>query len=124
MRIFLAKVFVQFARKERITDTVLRDAVQRAEAGLIDADLGGGVIKQRIARPGGGKSGGYRAIILFRRGSRTVFIYGFSKSQQDNIDQGELREFREAAREILGFSEADMDLAVKSNAFKEIMRDA
>src|SRR3546814_18742904 len=46
--------FERFARKERLTDSGLRDAVQRAESGLVDADLGGGVIKQRVARPGKG----------------------------------------------------------------------
>ena len=65
----------------RDSDAVLRDAVVRAEKGQIDADLGGDVIKQRIARPGQGKSKGYRTIIFFRRGARAFFVYGFAKSQ-------------------------------------------
>jgi hypothetical protein len=65
LRIFKTKWFVRFARKERISDGALIDAVERAERGLIDADMGGGVIKQRLARPSEGKSGGLRSIILF-----------------------------------------------------------
>jgi hypothetical protein len=48
--------------------------------------LGGEVIKQRIAKPGQGRSRGYRTFILFRRGSKAFFVYGFPKSQRANID--------------------------------------
>ena len=73
---------------------ILVDAVARAEKGQVDADLGGGVIKQRIARPGRGKSGGYRTIIFFRRGARAVFAYGFAKSDRTNIDADEEKQFK------------------------------
>lgn len=89
MRIFKNKWFVRFARKERITDAKMSEAVENAEKGLIDADYGGGVIKQRIARPGAGKSGGYRSIILFRKGKLAFFVYGFAKNEQDNIDESD-----------------------------------
>src|SRR3546814_2072097 len=82
---------IAFSRKERIDDSALRDAVQRAECGLVDADLGGGVIKQRVARPGKGKSGGYRTLILFRHGDRAIFAFGFAKSAQANISKADLR---------------------------------
>jgi hypothetical protein len=123
MRIFLVKVFARFAAKERIAADTLRDAIRRAEAGQIDADLGGGVIKQRVARSGGGKSGGYRTIIYFRRGSRSVFAYGFAKNERDNIDSNELRDFRDAAKIILALSDADMTAAVKKGVFREITED-
>ena len=85
MRIFKSRWFQRFARKEGITDAVLREAVARAEKGQIDADLGGEVIKQRIARPRQGKSKGYRTIILFRLGAKAFFVYGFAKSQRAKI---------------------------------------
>ena len=84
-RIFKNGWFERFARKERIADASLREAVQRAESGLVDADLGGGVIKQRVARTGQGKSGGYRTLILFRQGDKAIFAFGFAKSAQANI---------------------------------------
>lgn len=80
MRIFKNAWFQRFARKERLTDEVLIDAVRQAEKGLIDADLGGGVIKQRVARKGRGKSGGYRTIILFRRGERAFLCTDLPKA--------------------------------------------
>src|SRR5580658_5139225 len=82
-RVFKTRWFQRFARKERIRDAVLLDAVARAEKGQLDADLGGGVIKQRIARPGQGKSGGYCTIIVFKQGQRAVFVYGFAKSERE-----------------------------------------
>lgn len=74
MRIFKSKWFAKFVRKERITDAKLCDAVRNAERGMIDADYGGGVIKQRIARPNEGKAGGYRSIVFFRKGERVFFV--------------------------------------------------
>ena len=74
MRIFKNAWFERFARKQKLDAAALRDAIQRAERGLIDADLGGGVIKQRVARPGQGKSGGYRTIILYRQAHRAFFV--------------------------------------------------
>lgn len=80
MRIFKNRWFEKFARKQDIGDDLLREAVERAERGLIDADLGGGIIKQRVARKGEGKSGGYRTVVAFRSGYRAMFLFGFAKS--------------------------------------------
>ena len=104
MRIFKSRWFQRFAKKEEIADAVLRDAAERANRGQIDADLGGEVIKQRIARPGHGKSTGYRTIILFRRGSKAFFVYGFPKSQRANVDDHELRQFKDAAKHVLALT--------------------
>jgi len=85
LRIFKSKWFVRFAEKERIADVKLCQAVENAEKGLIDADYGDGLIKQRIARPGGGKSGGYRSIILFRKGERSIFSFTASRRTTGTI---------------------------------------
>lgn len=78
----------------------------------MDADLGGGVIKQRIARPGRGKSGGYRTIIFFRRGERAIFAYRFAKRERANIDADEKKQFKEAALHVLELTgEADRGLS-------------
>src|ERR1700693_2330138 len=102
VRIFKSKWFERFARRERIEDDTWCEAVSRAENGQIDADLGGGVIKQRIARPGQGKSKGYRAIIFFRRGDKAFFEYGFAKSQRANIDDDEIRKVQRSSEARLG----------------------
>ncbi len=123
MRIFKSRWFERFARKERITDAVLRDAVARTEKGQIDADLGGGVIKQRIARPGQGRSKGYRAIILFRHGVRAFFLYGFAKSQRANIDDVEEEQFKEAAKYVLALTEKHLAELLKRGDFIEVKNE-
>jgi hypothetical protein len=101
MRVFRTRWFARFAKTEKITDDRLADAIARAERGLIDADLGGGLIKQRVARPGKGKSGGYRTLIAYRAGSRAVFPFGFAKNERDNVSDAQLADFKAAAGEIL-----------------------
>jgi hypothetical protein len=120
MRIFKSRWFQRFARKEGIADPVLREAVARAERGQIDADLGGGVIKQRIARPGQGRSKGYRTIIFFRRGARAFFVYGFSKSQRANIEINEEEQFKEAAKHVLALTETQLVVRLERGDFVEV----
>jgi len=79
LRVFVTKAFARFARRALLGDRELCSAIEGAEAGQVDADLGGEVIKLRIARAGGGKSGGYRTIVLFRRSDRAFFVFGFVK---------------------------------------------
>jgi hypothetical protein len=98
VRIFKTKVFARFALSERISDASLREAVARAESGLVDADLGGGVIKQRVARPGQGRSGGFRVLIAYRAKNRSVFLFGFAKSAKAKVDDDELETAQEIAR--------------------------
>ena len=114
------KFFARFAKKARITDTELWKAAQLANQGLIDADLGGGVVKQRIARAGGGKSGGSRSIILFRKNDRAVFVYGFEKKDLANIRSNELEAFRELAQVILGYTTAEIAKRVEDGALFEV----
>ena len=96
------------------------EAVRRAEGGLIDADLGGGVIKQRVARAGKGKSGGHRTLILFRRGERAIFAFGFAKSAQANIAKADLALLKAAAVEALAWSDEELDRLVAAGALTEI----
>lgn len=123
MRVFKAKGFSKFARREGITDAKLCEAVKDAEDGKIDADYGGGVIKQRISRPNEGKSGGYRAIILFRRGSLSFFVHGFAKNDQANIDASDEKDFKELAKWLLASTEADLKALLASGQFSEVMCD-
>ena len=107
-------------RKERLADSALREAVQRAESGLIDADLGGGVIKQRVARKGQGKSGGFRTIILYHAAGRAFFVYGFSKSERDNIDDDEEVQFKKAAAHVSGLTDKQLAELIGKNQFSEV----
>jgi len=98
----------------------LREAIARAEKGQIDADLGGEVIKQRVARPGQGRSRGYRTIILFRRGAKAFFVYGFAKSQRAYINDDEEEQFKEAAKHVLGLTEKQLAELLKRGDFAEV----
>ena len=123
MHVFKNKAFSRFAARNEIDDEDLCDAVQRALRGLIDADLGGGVIKQRIARKGEGKSGGFRSMILFRAESRAVFVHGFAKKDLGNINPQELKALKKLARIMLGYSEAQMAIVAASGTLTEVKCD-
>src|ERR1039458_3396051 len=101
MKVFKTRWFARFARQEKIADDGLREAIERAERGLIDADLGGRLIKQRVARQGQGRSGGYRAIVAYRAASRAFFLHGFAKNDQENIAEDELIALRKFGRRLL-----------------------
>jgi hypothetical protein len=120
VRIFKNAWFVRFARAQNISDEALREAVLRAESGQVDAYLGAGVIKQRLPRPGQGKSKGYRTIILIREGHRAFFVYGFSKSDRDNIHRNEEEQFRKMAKHVLGLSEAQLNILIANGQFEEV----
>ena len=123
MVVFKSKWFARFARKERIADSALCGAVSDAEKGLVDADLGGGVIKQRLARAGAGKSGGYRSIILFRSGEKAFFVFGFAKAERDSITKSELRDFKDLAGQLFGYNDATLAEAVKSGEIIKVKCD-
>ena len=120
MRIFKNAWFARFARKEKIALQSLLEAVERAEMGLIDAHLGGGVIKQRIARPGQGKSGGYRSVVFYRMGERAFFVFGFPKNAQDNISHEEATQFKNAAKVILALSDDQIRLLIENGKLEEV----
>ena len=120
MRVFKSRPFTRFAIKSGISDTALCKAVMDAEQGLIDADLGGGVIKQRVARKGQGKSGGFRTMILFKAGTRAFFVHGFAKNERDNINDDELTAFKKLATKMLDYKDAELTEAVNKNTLTEI----
>lgn len=123
MRIFKTKPFARFARKAALGDAALCAVLFDVERGVIDADLGGGVIKQRVARTGQGKSGGFRVVILYRRGARAFFVYGFAKSERANISQDELAGLRDLASEMLAYDETEIVKAIASGALIEVICD-
>ena len=119
-RIFKTKWFARYARREKIADANLREAVSRAGRGLVDADLGGGVIKQRVARKGQGRSGGYRMLIAFRAAHRSVFLFGFAKNERDNIDDNELTTLKEIAAGWLAADAAKIERAIAEGLLVEV----
>jgi hypothetical protein len=123
LRLFGMKTFRRFQRKEGISDDVLREAIRRAERGLVDADLGGGLIKQRVARQGKGRSGGYRVVVAYRRGGRAVFLYGFAKNERNNIADDELETLREIGGPLLAASQDELDHMIAGDRLTELPYD-
>lgn len=123
MQIFKTKWFARFARREGIADKSLREAIERAESGLIDADLGGGLIKQRVARKGQGRSGGYRMIVGYRVKDRAVFLLGFAKNERENIENDELLSLREIAQNWLTADASRIQTELELGNLQEIDHD-
>lgn len=114
------KWFARFARKEGIGDKKLIHAVQEIEKGLNDSDLGEGLIKKRPARPGEGKRGGYRTIIVFRAGDPAVFVYGFPKSAKATLNAAELDGYQKLAQIYLTFSAESLTKALNEGELEEV----
>ena len=120
MRIFKNTWFNRFADKEGISDDELVEAVNLLEAGQA-TDLGGGVYKMRLARPGEGKRGGYRVIVFFRSEERTFFEYGFTKSDMGNINKRQLRVFKKKARINLKLTEEEIRNELRKRDLIEVL---
>jgi len=120
VRVFKTRWFARYARREQIEDRSLCGAIERAERGIVDADLGGGVIKQRVARAGQGRSGGYRVLIAYRFGDRSVFLYGFAKNERENIKEDELATLREIAAAWLETGDKGLSKAIEKGILQEV----
>jgi hypothetical protein len=120
VRIFKTKHFSRFARKEGIENSALTDAIREIEEGLVDAVLGGGLVKKRVAREGSGKRSGYRTIIAFSYGHRSLFLYGFAKNDRDNIGEDELRDLRKLCQLFLALKDDEITSALAIHRIEEI----
>lgn len=123
MRVYLMKTFRRFQRKEGIADDALNDAIRRVERGVVDADLGGGLIKQRVARKGQGRSGGFRVIVAHRTKTRAVFLYGFAKSQRQSIADDELAALRQIGGSLLRADQEELETMIAEDRLTELTYD-
>lgn len=119
MRIFKTKTLAKFTRQHSVGDDSLVDAVKRALRGLVDADLGGQIIKQRVARPGQGKRGGFRMLIGIRS-DRAIFLFAFAKNERENIDRDELMTLREIVASFLNADDKTIARAVTEGTLIEV----
>ena len=122
-RVFKTRVFGRWLRKTGLRDSALCAAVSEMECGLVDADLGGGIVKKRVASPGRGKSGSARTLVATNRGSRWFFVFGFEKSERANVSAKEIEALQAVAADLLRLSSAQLDNHVASAALEEICHD-
>lgn len=123
MDIDKTRSFARWARKERVSDRALQLAVDEMRRGLIDADLGGGLVKKRVARAGQGKSSGFRTLVATNRGNRWVFVFGFAKNERANIDGTEEAALKRLAAALIGYSRKDIATARNAGELIEVQDD-
>ncbi|WP_372743362.1 type II toxin-antitoxin system RelE/ParE family toxin [Neptunomonas sp.] len=123
MRVFKNKAFNKWAAKEGLSDDVLLAAVDEMARGLVDADLGGHVVKKRVALAGRGKSGGVRTLLAYKVGNKAFFVYGFAKNVRANIKDEELKALERYARELLSYSDKLLTEAIKYGELIEVEND-
>lgn len=122
-RVFKTRHFSRWMRKTELTDSALLNAVEEMVKGLIDADLGGGVVKKRIGLAGRGKRGGARTLVATNKGNRWFFVFGFEKNERANIADDELEALRDIAEQLLVRTGRQLDEAVEAGALQEICHD-
>jgi hypothetical protein len=120
MRIFKTRTFDRSMKRSGVTDRALWAAVLEMAGGLIDADLGGHVVKKRVALPGQGKRGGARTIVATKLAERWFFLYGFRKNERANIDKDELRALQEVAKDLLRLDDRQLDIALQTGEIVEV----
>jgi hypothetical protein len=120
MRVFKTRTFDRSMKRSGMTDGALWAAVLEMAQGLIDADLGGHVVKKRVALPGQGKRGGARTIVATKLAERWFFLYGFRKNERANIDKDELRALQEVAKDLLGLDDRRLDIALQAGEIMEV----
>ena len=121
-RVFKTRHFSRWLRKTDLSDANLCNAVGEMVAGLVDADLGGDVLKKRVALPGRGKRGGARTLVATRRAGRWFFVFGFEKNERSNVSPAELEGLQTLAADLLILTGPQLDMAVKDGTLQEICR--
>jgi len=124
MAVYKTRWFDRWARKEGLTTSSLCAAVREMAAGLYDADLGSGLLKKRIARPGQGKRGGFRTLVATNKGTRWVFVYGFPKNERSNIDKDEEDALKKLAAHLLALTVSALGQAQDAGELMEVDCDA
>lgn len=119
-RVFKVPAFNKWMKKAGLTDRALCHAIDEMKSGLIDADLGGSVLKKRVALPGRGKRGSSRTLVAANKKGRWIFLFGFQKNERGNISSQELDALRELSSDLLGFSNLELTSAIFSKALLEV----
>ena len=115
-----SKWFAKWAKKQGISDVHLLGVLVDMQANLSSVSLGGGLFKVRVASLDAGKSSAFRTIIVYRKNDRAVLVYGFSKKEQDSLNQSELKAFKKMSKDILNLTDKEIKIAIDKKVFMEI----
>jgi len=122
-RVFKTRHFSRWMRKTELADRVLCQAVEEMARGLIDADLGGGIVKKRVGLAGRGKRGGARTLVATNKGNRWFFVFGFEKNERANISDEELEALQDVAADLLARTARQLNEAIEDDSLQEICHD-
>jgi hypothetical protein len=122
-RVFKTRYFTRWMRKTSLSNEALCKSVAEMERGLIDADLGGGVFKKRVALPGRGKRGSTRTLVVTNKSDRWFFVVGFEKNVRANVSAEELEALRHIATDLLKLASSELDVYVENGILQEICHD-
>jgi hypothetical protein len=122
-RVFKTRQFSRWVRRTALSDATLCEAVSEMQRGLLDADLGGGVLKKRVALPGRGKSGGARTLVATNRADRWFFVFGFAKNERASVSGEELEALQALAADLLKLAAKELDTLIGTGALQEICHD-
>jgi hypothetical protein len=123
MQVFKTRWFAKWASSQNLSDKTLTVAVAAMEQGLVDAELGGQVVKKRVALPGKGKRGSARTLVAFRQGDRAYFVYGFAKNERADIGVKDLKALKLLAKELLSYTNPAVTKAIKAGELVEVKYD-
>jgi hypothetical protein len=122
--IYKTRNFTRWARKTGLNDSLLKTAVLEIRSGLLEADLGGGIVKKRIALTGRGKRGSTRTLLATNRDNKWFFVFGFEKNELENISEKELATLKMLAKDLLGMTATQIKVAVGEGILVEVENEA
>jgi len=119
--LYKTRHFARWAQKTGLNDLLLKAAVSEIQRGLLEADLGGGIVKKRIALPGRGKRGSTRTLLATNREDRWFFVFGFEKNERENISENELETLKKLAKDLLGLTATQITVAIREGSLVELV---
>jgi len=114
------KWFNKWAKKSSLSDKNLLKTIDNVSKNLGVVNLGNGLFKIRTPKVGHGKSGSFRTILVYKEKDIAIFIYGFSKSDKDNLDKDELKYFKKLAKDLLNIDKKQFSELEKQGSFINI----
>ena len=114
------KWFNKWAKKSSLPDKNLLKTIENITNNLGVVNLGSGLLKIRTPKTGQGKSGGFRTILVYKENDIAIFIYGFAKTEKDNLNNDELKYFKKLAKDLLNIDKEKITELEKQGSFVKI----
>ena len=122
MLIFKTKLFHRWARRVKLNNESLKQAIDELLRGQYEADLGSHLYKKRIGIHGKGKRGSIsiRTIIAVKKGDKCFFLYGYTKNDRKNINEKEKCALMELAQDFLNMDKETIRLLIDDKELTEV----